>query len=788
MKQEQQLYLLPINNHQYKNEESLTSSNHICYLHSNLLKERELRLGQWVFLSIPLTTTDNSNNNRLIIVSQIWINRESFKDNIIQSIPFIYLIINDSSSNDDVDNIKQSKQYKEIIQSLNYNNSNNNYTLNNERLPIPIPKPLNVNLYTIPNNQQNILLKIDILLLEVNNDSIPMKSKHQYLKDILNGKLIGNGFMIGSLDKPQLKVINVYNDEKIGLVSLSTKINIFNENDIDKQQQQQQQQQQEYKDDKKQIKVDRIKSLLEKRREDHDSTNSIGSIMIGGLDKQFAILEEMIIYPMLFRSVFDHLSINPPKGILLKGEPGTGKTHIVRSIATYYAIDLICVDATKISGTYLGDTEAALRRIFGDATKQSRDKPAILFIDEIDTICPPRAQANNNESRVVGQLLTLMDGIESRSNNLIVIAATNRPNHIDPALRRPGRFDRELEIPVPDRHQRLQILKLYTKHLPINVDLSVLSDECTGYVGANLQSVCRDAAFIAFKKYESGMKQEKTIDHQDFVESIKSNPPSLLRENRVVEIPTVTWDDIGGLEDVKQELQLAIEWPMLHGDTYKRLGLSPPKGILLYGPPGCSKTTLVKAIANSAKLSFISMSGANVFSPFLGDSEATIRAVFKTARQSTPSILFFDEIDAIVSKRQSSESGDSAQSRVLSTFLNEMDGFEQLKGVIVVGATNRLDMIDSALLRPGRFDKILKISLPDQQTRLKIIKVKTKNLPLESDINFEELSKMTEGYSGADIENLCKEASICCMRRDLMNGVVSMNDFRNVFNQKVKHQ
>eukprot|EP01132_Coremiostelium_polycephalum_P007682 gene7682-9450_t len=502
--------------------------------------------------------------------------------------------------------------------------------------------------------------------------------------------------------------------------------------------------------------------------------------LIGGLDYHIGLLEEMIIYPILFPQIFERLSLEPPKGILLKGPPGTGKTHLVRIVCQNYGIKMISVDCTKITGVYLGETEGKLRKIFQKATQYSSENgnaPCVIFIDEIDTLCPLRSSATQTETRVVGQFLTLLDGMTSRGN-IIVVAATNRPNQIDPALRRPGRFDREIELPVPNQKQRLEILKIYTSGLPIDPErineiLLTVSEEITGYVGANIQSLCRDAAFLAFNRLKDYSSDTgRYIELEDFKEGIKLNPPSILKGEHYIssDVSHITWDDIGGLEDVKQQLKQAIEWPTLHKESFQRFGLQPPKGILLYGPPGCSKTTLVKAIANSSKLSFLSLSGAMVYSPYLGDSESTIRDIFKKARQSTPSIIFFDEIDAIVSKRnESSGGGDNAQSRVLSTFLNEMDGVEQLKGVIVVGATNRLDMIDPALLRPGRFDKIVQINLPDQDTRYQILKVKTKLIPLSNCVDLIEISKLTNGFSGADIENLCREASFQALRRDLFN-------------------
>jgi len=588
----------------------------------------------------------------------------------------------------------------------------------------------------------------------------------------------------------KINIVNVNSNIKIGIVTTSTKINIIdnNNNNSDKEYQEANNKYLEFKS-----KLLDIYTLNKQQQNSNNNNNSNSNNIkntIGGMNDKIISLEEMIIYPILFPLVFEKLSISPPKGILLKGPPGTGKTHLVRSFCDSYQIKMFSIDCTKISGVYLGETEENLRNAFQEVSEYSIANggvPVVLFIDEIDTICPQRSKSNQNESRVVGQFLTLLDGMSGRKGNFIVIAATNRPNQIDPAMRRPGRLDREIEIPVPTKEQRLQILSVYSKNLPIANDppnlLEIVAEETVGYVGANIQFLCRDASLIAFSRVKNNVNinpQSIHIELQDFRESIKHNPASILKGDSLVQVSNVTWDDIGGLEDVKEQLQQAIEWPNLYKDSFKRLGLSPPKGIILYGPPGCSKTTLVKAIANSSKLSFLSLSGASIFSPYLGDSEAAIREVFKKARQTIPSILFFDEIDAIVSKRNEGENK-STELGLLSTFLNEMDGVEQLNGVIVIGATNRIDMLDPALLRPGRFDKIIEISLPDQDTRLKILNVKTKKIPISDDVDLKKISELINGYNGADIENLCREASFQCLRRNIENpGQVTMNDFLSI--------
>ncbi|KAM9959590.1 hypothetical protein ACTFIR_000673 [Dictyostelium discoideum] len=757
--------------------------NELCYMSIQLMEKLSLKLGDWIFIDVQKQQQKQQQQNKQCIISKVWTSRYIQQNYYIQSNSKLILNqqINDEGQEQEQEqNKKQNKsiKYPSFVKIYKVNEFENN--LNNVDIEIIISNNNNNN-----NNNENIKT---------------LFCSKQFIKQLLINKLICSGMNISLYNNNVNLIIknvnsNNNNNLKIGLISQSTKINIIiitneslsclyssNSSNL--------------------LNLNYKNKLFKKFKLNNDNNN----FKIGGLNEQIKLLEEMMIYPILFPQVFKTLNIDPPKGILLKGPPGTGKTHLVRTVCDAYDIEMISIDCAKISGSYIGETEENLRNIFQEASDKSIAKsnsPIVVFIDEIDTICPPRSKSTQNESRVVGQFLTLLDGIGARKGNLIIIAATNRPNQIDNALRRPGRLDREIEIPVPNKQQRLDILKLYCSKLPISSTpsnlLDQIADETVGYVGANIQFLCRDSAFIAFSKYnllkyqnnEQNENEKKYfIEIEDFRESIKNNPASILKGEHLVEnISNVSWDDIGGLDDIKEELRQAIEWPNLYKESFEKFGLSPPKGIILYGPPGCSKTTLVKAVASSSKLSFLSLSGATIFSPYLGDSEQTIRDIFKKARQTTPSILFFDEIDAIVSKRNLSDnsSGDNAQSRVLSTFLNEMDGVEQLNGVIVIGATNRLDMIDNALLRPGRFDKILEIKLPDQLSRLKILKIKTKSIPLSDNVNLIEISNLTNGFSGADLENLCREASFQSLRRDLLNGFVEMYDFLNCLS-KINNQ
>ncbi|CAM0134819.1 unnamed protein product [Umbelopsis sp. WA50703] len=514
---------------------------------------------------------------------------------------------------------------------------------------------------------------------------------------------------------------------------------------------------------------------------------------LSGLEKAYDALLEVVSYPLLYRDMISVLNIECPKGVLLYGPPGVGKTHLVATIAKACDAEMIVIQGPEVFGPYIGESEEKVRAKFREATRvgQEKEVPVILFIDEIDALCPNRQHSQSHESRVVAQLLTLMDGMENRGRT-VVIGATNRPNVLDPALRRPGRFDREIFIDAPDEISRRHILQSQTKGINIDHAEDVISQLATmtnGYVAADLMALCREAINHAIEKwmrqqsesmYEDvsvGDKAKLTLE--DFAAAMAKIGPSIQRGFETM-VEKKTWDDIGGLEPVKQKLKQATEWPMLYGDTFKRLGLKPPRGVLLFGPPGCSKTTLVKVIASVSGATFLSVNGAQIYSPFVGDSEKIIRTTFQKARSAAPSVIFLDEIEAIVGKRNLGGGGsgsDSVQERVLSTLLNEMDGVESASSVLIIGATNRPDMLDAALMRPGRFDKIIYVPPPDFVSRQQIMKVHTKNIPLADDVDIEEIADQTNLYTGADLQNLCREAAIIGLRQDKSASSVSQANF-----------
>jgi len=495
---------------------------------------------------------------------------------------------------------------------------------------------------------------------------------------------------------------------------------------------------------------------------------------IGGLGKELQRVREMIELPLKYPQVFERLGIDPPKGVLLHGPPGCGKTLIARAVANETAAYFTHITGPEIMGKFYGESEARLRAVFEEAKANA---PAILFIDEIDAIAPKREEMGGEkqvEKRVVAQLLALMDGLESRGE-VIVIGATNIPNSLDSALRRPGRFDREIAISIPDQRGRLQILHIHTRGMPLaqDVDLEKLSQITHGFVGADLEALCREAAMNALRKimpsidfqwdeipYETLLKLEVTMN--DFMEALKEVEPSAIREV-FVEVPNVRWEDIGGLQEVKQKLIEAVEWPLKYPDLFQQANTKPPKGILLSGPPGTGKTLVAKALANESEVNFISVKGPELMSKYIGESERGVREVFRKAKQASPCILFFDEFDSLVPER--GLGGDSqATERVISQFLTELDGLEELKGVLVLSATNRKDLIDSAILRPGRFDFILEFPLPDEKARQEIFRVHTKGKPLAPDIALDVLAQETEGMAGSDIAAICQEASMVAIR------------------------
>jgi transitional endoplasmic reticulum ATPase len=496
---------------------------------------------------------------------------------------------------------------------------------------------------------------------------------------------------------------------------------------------------------------------------------------IGGLSTQVRRIREMIELPLKYPEVFNRLGIEAPKGVFMYGPPGTGKTLTARAVANETDAYFISISGPEIMGKFYGESEARLRSIFEDAQKHA---PAIIFIDEIDAIAPKREDMGSEkqvERRVVSQLLALMDGLESRGH-VIVIGATNIPNTIDPALRRPGRFDREISIPIPDKNGRLEILEIHTRGMPLakDVDVEKLAAITHGFVGADLQALAREAAMSALRKilptidfelsdipYETLLKLEVAMDN--FFEAMKEIEPSAIREV-FVEVPDVKWSDVGGLENIKQELKEAIEWPLKYPDVFKKAGTNPPKGILLYGKPGTGKTLLAKAVANESGVNFISIKGPQLISRYVGESERGVRETFRTAKHAAPTILFFDEIDSIVPKRGSSSTDAHVTERVISQFLTEMDGIEELKGVVVLAATNRLDLVDPAILRSGRFDLIFELPLPDEKTREQIFTIHTKNKPLGGDIDLKKLAKDANGRTGSDIEFVCRKASMFAVR------------------------
>jgi len=512
-------------------------------------------------------------------------------------------------------------------------------------------------------------------------------------------------------------------------------------------------------------------------REDEERLDEVGYDDVGGVRKQMAQIRELVELPLRHPALFKTIGVKPPKGILLYGPPGSGKTLIARAVANETGAFFFLINGPEIMSKLAGESESNLRKAFEEAEKNA---PAIIFIDEIDSIAPKREKTNGEvERRIVSQLLTLMDGMKSRAH-VIVMGATNRPNSIDPALRRFGRFDREIDIGVPDEVGRMEVLRIHTKNMKLDddVDLEKISKETHGFVGADLAQLCTEAALQCIReKMDVIDLEDDTIDaevlemmavsNDNFATALGTSNPSALRET-VVEVPNITWEDIGGLENVKRELQETVQYPVEHPDKFEKFGMSPSKGVLFYGPPGCGKTLLAKAIANECQANFISVKGPELLTMWFGESEANVREIFDKARQSAPCVLFFDELDSIAMQRGSS-AGDAggAADRVLNQMLTEMDGMNSKKTVFIIGATNRPDIIDSALMRPGRLDQLIYIPLPDDGSRNSIFKSVLRKSPISPDVDVDTLVKFTNGFSGADITEICQRACKYAIRESI---------------------
>merc|ERR1712134_208883 len=511
-----------------------------------------------------------------------------------------------------------------------------------------------------------------------------------------------------------------------------------------------------------------------KREEVEEALNEVGYDDVGGARKQMAQIREMVELPLRHPGLFKAIGIKPPRGILLYGPPGTGKTLIARAVANETGAFFFLINGPEIMSKMAGESESNLRKAFEEAEKNA---PSIIFIDEIDSIAPKRDKTNGEvERRIVSQLLTLMDGINQRAH-VVVMGATNRPNSIDAALRRFGRFDREVDIGIPDAIGRLEILRIHTKNMKLadDVDLDQIASETHGHVGADLAALCSEAALQQIRgKMDLIDLEEETIDaevmdslavtNEDFKFALGVSNPSALRET-VVEVPNVSWDDIGGLQAVKKELQELVQYPVEHPEKFLKFGMQPSRGVLFYGPPGCGKTLLAKAIANECQANFISIKGPELLTMWFGESEANVREVFDKARQAAPCVLFFDELDSIA-KARGGTSGDAggASDRVINQVLTEMDGMGSKKNVFIIGATNRPDIIDPAVMRPGRLDQLMYIPLPDEGSRLSIFKANLRKSPIAPDIDLEHLARVTKGFSGADITEICHRACKLAIR------------------------
>ncbi|KGN51985.1 cell division control protein 48 homolog B [Cucumis sativus] len=508
---------------------------------------------------------------------------------------------------------------------------------------------------------------------------------------------------------------------------------------------------------------------------------------IAGNSEALKALRELIVFPLLFSQEAKKIGLKWPRGLLLYGPPGTGKTSLVRAIVQESGAHLTTISPHSVHRAHAGESEKVLREAFTKASSLAiSGRPSVIFIDEIDALCPPRDSRREQNVRITTQLSILMDSNKQSASGrpqVVVVASTNRVDAVDPALRRSGRFDAEIEVTAPTEDERYQILRLYTRKVQLNpeVNLRAIAASCNGFVGADLEALCREAAMAALQR-SSGTNENAILcmTTEDWKHARSIVGPSMTR-GVTVEVPNVTWNDIGGLKDLKKKLQQSVEWPIKHAASFSKLGISPARGILLYGPPGCSKTTLAKAAANAAQASFFSLSGAEMYSMYVGEGEALLRNTFRRARLAAPSIIFFDEADVVAAKRGGSSSGNTTVGeRLLSTLLTEMDGLEEAKGILVLAATNRPHAIDAALMRPGRFDLVLYVPPPDLDARYEILRVHTRPMTIGSDVNLKKIAEDTELFTGAELEGLCREAGMVALREDITANVVCGRHFQTV--------